>query len=85
MFPRFNQEHSESKVKSIMYQSLRNISSSVKSLSGVWNVGMMAAASWEVCEEGDESSPLIYKIISVCRQIFIHVQRGTKSVANHML
>lgn len=58
------QEYSQSKVKSIVYQSLRKIGSSVKSLSGVGNVGMTAAASWEVREEGDESSPLIYEIIS---------------------
>ncbi len=45
----------------------------MKSLSRVRNVGMTAAASWEVWEEGDESTALIYEIIRVCRQLFIHV------------
>jgi len=46
-----------------MYQSLRNIFSSVKSVSGGWNVGMTTDESREVREEGDERLPLIYRII----------------------
>lgn len=37
--------------RTVLYNSERNFFSSVKSLSGVRNVGMTAAASWEVWEK----------------------------------